>query len=136
MALRKHVRSNYGRKLTVSIKYENLHSFKEGVILLCQSILETRRISNLHGSALFTIPLRCYTCIFIRIATSTGINKATTHQNNCLPCAFGTGGSRTLAAFKMELFVTKVNGYKLLILLQRVHVKCGGGPRSACEKHR
>ena len=46
-----------GRKLLVSIKYENLHSFKEGVILLCQSTLETRRISHLHGSALFTIPL-------------------------------------------------------------------------------
>ena len=41
----------------MSIKYENLHSFKEGVILLHHSILETRRISHLHGSALFTIPL-------------------------------------------------------------------------------
>ena len=58
MALHKLVRSNYGGKLLVSIKYENLHSFKEGVILLCQSILETRRISYLHGSALFTISLR------------------------------------------------------------------------------
>ena len=58
MALRKHVRSNYGGKSPVSIKYENLHSFKEGLILLCQSILETRRITHLHGSALFTIPLR------------------------------------------------------------------------------
>ena len=41
----------------MSIKHENLHSFKEGVILLCQSILETRRILRLHGSALFKIPL-------------------------------------------------------------------------------
>ena len=57
MVLHKLVRSNYDKKLLVSIKYENLHSFKEGVILLCQSILETRRISLLHGSALFTIPL-------------------------------------------------------------------------------
>ena len=57
MALRKLVRSNYGGESPVSIKYENLHSFKEGVILLCQSILETRRISHLHGSALFKIPL-------------------------------------------------------------------------------
>ena len=40
----------------VSIKYENLHSFKEGLILLRQSILETRRISHLHGSAHFIIP--------------------------------------------------------------------------------
>ena len=57
MALRKLVRRNYGRKLPVSIKYENIHSFKEGVILLCQSILEKSRISHLHGSALFTTPL-------------------------------------------------------------------------------
>ena len=35
----------------------NLHSFKQGVILVCQSILETRRMSYLHGSALFTIPI-------------------------------------------------------------------------------
>ena len=57
MALGKIVRRNYGGKSPVSIKYQNLHSFKEGVILLCQSILETRRITHLHGSALFTIPL-------------------------------------------------------------------------------
>ena len=57
MALRKHVRSNYGRKSLVSIKYENLHSFKERMILLCQSILETRRISHVPGSAHFRIPL-------------------------------------------------------------------------------
>ena len=58
MALRKLVRSSYGRKSPVSIKYENLHSFKEGVILLCQSILEARRISYLPGSAHFIISLR------------------------------------------------------------------------------
>ena len=58
MALRKLVRSNYGRKSPVSIKHENLYSFKEEVILLSQSILETRRISHLHGSGLFTISLK------------------------------------------------------------------------------
>ena len=57
MALLNLVRNNYGGESPVSIRYENLHSFKEGVILLCQSILEIRRISHLHGSALFTIPL-------------------------------------------------------------------------------
>ena len=57
MALRKRLRSNYGGKSPVSIKYENLHSFNEVVILLYQSILETRRISHLPGSAHFTIPL-------------------------------------------------------------------------------
>ena len=57
MALRKLERRNYGRKWPVSIKYQNLHPFKEGLILLCQSILETR-ITHLHGSAHFTIPLR------------------------------------------------------------------------------
>ena len=56
MALRKLERINYGGKWPVSIKYQNLHSFK-GLILLCQSILETRRITHLHGSAHFTIPL-------------------------------------------------------------------------------
>ena len=58
MALRKLVRSNYGGKSPVSIKYENLHSFNEVVILLYQGILETRRISHLPGSAHFTIPLK------------------------------------------------------------------------------
>ena len=57
MALHKPVRTNYGGKSPVSIKYQNLLSFKEGMILLCQSILKTRRISHLRGSALFTIPL-------------------------------------------------------------------------------
>ena len=57
MALRKAERRNYGGKSPVSIKYQNLHSFKEGLILLCQSTLETRRVTHLHGSANFTIPL-------------------------------------------------------------------------------
>ena len=56
MALRKLERINYGGKWLVSIKYQNRHSFKEELILLCQSILETRIITNLHGSAYFTIP--------------------------------------------------------------------------------
>ena len=58
MALHELVWKNYGGKSLVSIRYQNLHSFKEGMILLRQSILETRRISHLHGSALCTIPLR------------------------------------------------------------------------------
>ena len=51
------VRRNYDGKLPVSMIYQNLHSFKEEMIHLCQSILETRRISYLHGSAPFTISL-------------------------------------------------------------------------------
>ena len=58
MALHKLEKRNYGGKWPVSIKYQNLHSFKERLILLCQSILETGRITHLHGSAHFTIPLR------------------------------------------------------------------------------
>ena len=58
MALRKLERRNYGGKSPVSIKYQNLHFFKEGLILSCQSILEIRRITHLHGSAHFTIPLK------------------------------------------------------------------------------
>ena len=61
MALRKLERRNYGGKSLVSIKYQNLHSFKKGLILLCQSILETRRIIHLNGSAHFTIPLTVLT---------------------------------------------------------------------------
>ena len=57
MVLGKLVGKNYDGKSLVSIKYQNLHSFKEGVVLFCQSILEMRRISHLHCSALFTIPL-------------------------------------------------------------------------------
>ena len=62
MALRKLERRNYGGKLLLSIKYQNLHTFKEGLTLLCQSILETRRITHLHGSAHFAIPLTESTC--------------------------------------------------------------------------
>ena len=65
MALRKLGRINYGGKWLVSIggkwlvsiKYQYLHSFKAGLIRLCHSTLETRRMTHLHGSAHFTIPL-------------------------------------------------------------------------------
>ena len=57
MAWGKLERRNYGEKSPVSIKYQNLHSFKEGLILLCQSVLEMRRMTHLPGSAHFTIPL-------------------------------------------------------------------------------
>ena len=58
MALCVLVRRNYGEKSPLSIKYQNLHSFKEGLILLCQSILEKRRITHLDDSTVFTIPLK------------------------------------------------------------------------------
>ena len=58
MALRKLERRNCGGKLPVSIKYQNLYSFKEELILLCQSFFETRGITHLHGSVHFTIPLK------------------------------------------------------------------------------
>ena len=64
MALRKLERRNYGGKSPVSIKYQNLHSFKEELILLCQSIFERRRIAHLHSSAQFTISLSLYRQIF------------------------------------------------------------------------
>ena len=57
MALRKLEKINYGGKWPLSIKYQNFHSFKEELFVLCQSILETRRITHLYGSAHFTIPL-------------------------------------------------------------------------------
>ena len=46
MVLHKLVRRNSGEKLLVSIRYQYLHSFKERMIHLCQSILETRKISH------------------------------------------------------------------------------------------
>ena len=58
MALCKLERRNYSGKWPVSIKYQNLHSFKEELILYCQSILEMRRITHLDGSTHFTIPLK------------------------------------------------------------------------------
>ena len=48
---------NLKGEIMAEIKYQDLHSFKKGVILLFQSIFETRQISHLLGSALFTIPL-------------------------------------------------------------------------------
>ena len=49
------------------IKYQNLHSFKEGMIRSCQSIIEMRVISHLHDSALLAIPLRIKKFRFIFI---------------------------------------------------------------------
>ena len=66
MVLRKLERRNYGRKSPLSI-YQNLHSFKEGLILWCQSIHETRRITHLHGSAHFRIPLKVNHCLHLNI---------------------------------------------------------------------
>ena len=60
MALRKLEKRNYGGKSSVSIQYQNLHSFKEGLILLCQSILERRKITHLHGINYFKIPLTTF----------------------------------------------------------------------------
>ena len=56
MELHKLARRNCGEKSLVSTKYQNLHSFI-GVIPLCQTIIELTRISHLHGSSLFTVPL-------------------------------------------------------------------------------
>ena len=50
-------RKNYDEKLPVSIKCQNLHFFKEARIHLCQSIVEMRQISHLHGLDLFAISL-------------------------------------------------------------------------------
>ena len=78
MALRKLVRRNYGGKSPVSIQYQNLHSFKEGLILLCQSIFEARRITHLHGSAPFTIPLK--TVCFSKITLYKEVQRITILQ--------------------------------------------------------
>ena len=62
IGLRIIVMGNYGGKSLVIIKCHNLDSFKEEVILLCQCILETRRMSYLDRwlSSLYnTLVLLC-----------------------------------------------------------------------------
>ena len=63
MVLRKLERRNYNEKWPVSVKYQNLHSFKEGLILLCQSILETRRVTHLYVLAHIAIPSSILDCL-------------------------------------------------------------------------
>ena len=74
MAQHKPVRRNYGEKFPVSIKYQNLDSFKEGMIHLCQSILETRRISQLIGSAL-CFGKKAVNYIFWKLLVKFGVNS-------------------------------------------------------------
>ena len=62
----------------LSIKYQNLHSFKEGLILKFQSILEIRRITHLHGSGHFTIPLN-----ILSILKSNSILKSAKSHIKC-----------------------------------------------------
>ena len=71
--------------------------------------------------------LGCCTFKFMHNASSAGISKVITHENDCLPYVFcctlpgfGIGGSRTPAKCKMELFETKDFGWKLSLLLERV----------------
>ena len=78
MALRKLERINYGRKWPVSIKYQNLNSFKERLIPQCQSILKMRRITHLHDSAHFTIPLN-----ILSILKSNSILKSAKSHIKC-----------------------------------------------------
>ena len=70
-----------------------------------------------------------HTFKFINIASSAGINKAITHDNYCSPhvrflqlllSLALVDRIRSPAAFKMEIFVTKIKSWKLLLLLQRV----------------
>ena len=86
MALRKLERRNYGRKWLVSIKYQNFHSFKEGLTPLCQSIHDSRRITHLHDSAHFTIPLTAHIKIMWSIPFSNEhpICKTSLWPNKCL----------------------------------------------------
>ena len=88
MALRVPVRRNYGGKLPVSIKCNNLHSFKEGVILLCQRIRETIRMSHLHRSVLFTIPLKNISKVYERV-----MFKQTRSMEKEFSCGFRNGCS-------------------------------------------
>ena len=54
-------------KSPVSIKYPNLHSFKEGVILLCPSILERKMISQLPWLNCISNPFKQKGLCFVRL---------------------------------------------------------------------
>ena len=80
MVLRKLNRRSYGRKLLGSIKYQNLHTFKQGLILLCQSILETENntftwLSSLYNPfknfAKFTGKHLCWSFFLIKLQLQT-----------------------------------------------------------------
>ena len=83
----------------------------------------SKKKKNSKGASLWKQPLDnlpCKMLKFIHIASSSGINKAITCENNCLSncvlfqiLAFNSSGSMTPAAFKMELLVTKIKGWKL-----------------------
>ena len=115
MALHKLIRRNYGRKLLVSIKYQNLHSFKEGVILLCQSTLETRRISHLHVSALFTIPLTCISMgSYCQMMSKVGdLAKRQRRDKGHIVGVYRKGGSNLLHT--MNRLHRKISFYQQLI---------------------
>ena len=84
MTLRILVRGNYSEKSTVSIKFHNFHSFKKRVILLCQSILETRQISHLYASALWTIPLKEVSAIYRKISSFKSIRVPAVFQKRSM----------------------------------------------------
>ena len=87
------------RKVVVSIKCCNLHSFKERVILLCQSILEMRRIPHSYGPALFTIPLKiCLTFFNLKLQH---INSSLTYKKN-----------KFYAIYNLSLFEERLFKYK------------------------
>ena len=114
MALRKLVRSNYDGKLPVSIKHENFHSFKERVILLCPSILQTRRISHLHGSALFTVPLKPFRSQ-VKGKHSAGKEfQSLAWPPTPLP---SVGGLLCQETVEIDIFITLRNGDRKIALL-------------------
>ena len=77
MALHKLVRSNCGRKLLVSIKYQNLHSFKEEVILLSEYPWNETNITFTWLSSLCNPFKPCMLCfqMFQHVTVSSNISS-------------------------------------------------------------
>ena len=103
------------RKVVVSIKCCNLHSFKERVILLCQSILEMRQIPHSYGPALFTIPLKI--CLTFSNLKLQHINSSLTYKK------INFTQFITYHCLKRDFSNTKIKNYKNLHLPEQLFHK-------------
>ena len=145
MALRKLERRNDGRKWPARSNIK-ISSFKEGLILLCQSILKTRWITHLHGSAHFTISL---ITMMLEVLTTCGIviaisltiilhKKPRVKHSVCPPLAFPDLISSGAYRLAMQVFSKSRNNTILPCQAFRFHysavVFCDWLLGSSCSK--
>ena len=128
MALHKLERRNYGGKWPARSNIK-ISSFKEGLILLCQSILKMRRITHLHGLAHFTISL---ITIMLELLTTCGIviaisltiilhKKPMVKHSACPPLAFPDLISSGAYRLAMQVFSKSRNNTILPCQAFRFH---------------